>query len=323
VLTDGHHTKVTNAVDLNLLRIFIAVYETRSLTEAASRLFITQPAVSQALARLRRSFDDSLFERSGRGMVPTPLAHSVYPDIHVSLMAIDRTLSAVHGFDPATSAHHFRIAMSELGEVGYFPALYSAIRNTAPKVTVEVVSIDMSQLAAWLSRGTIDLAISPMLPDGNFDQRLLKVENYVALMHQNNFFATGELTVTELLRAERAIIAGDSGRPNLQAALAQVGGSWEGMVTVHRFSTLPPLLSVCESLLAIVPESIADGWTATWPLTWRPLPFDLPPAEISLLRRTTLQHTSALDWLHRTVWRTLSGEPGEFSSIGASPPLEL
>ncbi|GAA1859324.1 LysR family transcriptional regulator [Brevibacterium marinum] len=309
-------------MDLNLLRIFIAVYETRSLTEAANRLFLTQPAVSQALGRLRRSLDDSLFERSGRGMAPTPLAHSVYPELHESLLAIDRTLDAVHGFDPESSGHHFRIAMSELGEVGYFPALYSAVCDTAPNVTVEVVPIDMSQLSAWLSHGTIDLAISPMLPKGNFDQRLLKTENYVALMNQNNGLATGELTVAQLLDAERAIVAGDSGAPNLRAAFTRVGGGWEGAVTVHRFSSLPPLLSVCESLLAIVPESIADGWSTTWPLKWRPLPFDLPPAEISLLRRTTLQHTSALDWLHRTVLRALSGDPGEFSAIGASPQPE-
>lgn len=310
-------------MDLNLLRIFIAVYETRSLTEAANRLFITQPAVSQALGRLRRTLDDSLFERSGRGMAPTPLAHSVYPEFHSSLMAIDRTLDAVHGFDPESSGHHFRIAMSELGEVGFFPALYSAVRDIAPNVTVEVVPIDMSQLTAWLSRGTIDLAISPMLPNDDFDQRLLKTENYVALMNQNNNLSASELSVAEFLDSERAIVAGDSGASNLQTALTRVGGGGQSAVTVHRFSSLPPLLSVCESLLAIVPESIARGWSATWPLTWRPLPFELPPAEISLLRRMTLQHTSALDWLHKTVLRALSGQPGEFSSIGASPQQEL
>ncbi|MCF2585803.1 LysR family transcriptional regulator [Brevibacterium sp. UCMA 11752] len=307
-------------MDLNLLRIFIAVYETRSLTEAANRLFITQPAVSQALGRLRRSLDDSLFERSGRGMAPTPLAHSIYPDFHGSLLAIDRTLDTVHGFDPASSDHHFRIAMSELGEVGYFPALYSAVSDAAPKVTVEVVPIDVSQLSAWLSRGTIDLAISPMLPNGSLDQRLLKIEDYVALLNQNNELATGELTVQQLLDSERAVVTGDSGSLNLQTGLNRMGSGSGKVVTVHRFSSIPPLLSACEKVLAIVPESIAEGWAATWPLTWRPLPFDLPPTEISLLRRMTLQHTSALDWLHQKVLRTLSGKQGEFSSIGASPP---
>ena len=90
-------------MDLNLLRAFVAIYETRSLTAAAGSLYVTQPAVSQALGRMRRDLDDPLFERLGREMQPSELAHSLYPDFRDALARIDRTLDAVHGFD---TSHH-------------------------------------------------------------------------------------------------------------------------------------------------------------------------------------------------------------------------
>ena len=126
-------------MDLNLVRTFVAVYEDRNLTHAASRLYVSQPAVSQALAKLRRALADPLFTRTGRTMEPTPLARSVYPGFRDSLVSIDRALDTVHTFDPRTSDHRFRVAMSELGEIGYFPALFSATRAEAPRVSVDVV----------------------------------------------------------------------------------------------------------------------------------------------------------------------------------------
>ena len=95
-------------MDLNLLRSFVAIYETRSLTAAAEGLYVTQPAVSQALVRLRRELGDPLFRRVGRTMEPSELASSLYPDFRDALARIDRTLDAVHGFDPSSFDRVFR-----------------------------------------------------------------------------------------------------------------------------------------------------------------------------------------------------------------------
>ena len=111
-------------VDLNLIRSFVAIYETRSLTAAAARLYVTQPAVSQALARLRRDLNDPLFRREGRAMEPSPLAVSLFPGFRDAIAGIDRTIDGVVGFDPALSSRRARIALSELGEFGYFPAIF-------------------------------------------------------------------------------------------------------------------------------------------------------------------------------------------------------
>lgn len=309
-------------MDLNLVRTFVAVYEARNLTHAAGRLHVTQPAVSQALAKLRRALADPLFTRTGRTMAPTPLAQSIYPGFRDSLLSIDRALDTVHTFDPRTSDHRFRVAMSELGEIGYFPALFSAVRAEAPQVSVDVVPLDLDRLPEWLAKGTVDLAVTSLPLTGSFDHEVLKSEGYVALMGRGHPLSTHDAGQSGYLQAHHAVVSGDSGRPTLEAAWRRLGAAIIPAATVNHFASLPPLLVARDDLIATVPVSIATGWAATWPLVLRELPFELDGAEISLLRRTTAQHAAALDWFHRTVLRALRGEPGEFSAIGAPPPPE-
>ena len=165
-------------MDLNLVRVFVAVYEARSLTTAAARLYVTQPAVSQALARLRRELDDPLFQREGRAMRPTPLADTVFPGFRDAVAGIDRTIDAVHAFDPSQSHRLFRVALSELGEIGWLPAILSAIRPRAPHMRLEVVALEVEALPEWLSRGTVDLAVSTAHGPGAFERRVLKSQEY-------------------------------------------------------------------------------------------------------------------------------------------------
>lgn len=315
-------------MDLNLLRTFVAVYESRSLTSAAARLYVTQPAVSQALTRMRRQLDDPLFRRVGRTMEPTAAAQSIYPSFRDALMTIDRALDAVHSFDPATSDRRFTVAMSELGEIGYFPALFAAVRSAAPGIGIDVVSLDLDLLPDWLARGTVDLAVTSLPISGSFQHQVLKSERYAVLMGQHHPLAANGtdgaapvLTMDDYLGADHAAVAGDSGRPALDAALRRFGAPIHPAVSVRHFASLPPLLSAPNHLIATVPASIARGWAETWPVVLRDLPFELPGVEISLLKRTTSQHTAALDWFHGTVLHALRGDPGEFSSIGARKPL--
>ncbi len=308
-------------MDLNLVRTFVAVYETRSLTRAAARLYVSQPAVSQGLAKLRRTLGDPLFTRTGRTMEPTPLAASVYPGFRDSLVAVDRALDAVHTFDPRTSDHRFRVAMSELGEIGYFPTLFSAARAEAPGVRVDVVPLDLDLLPDWLARGTVDLAVTSLPPTGGFEHVVLKSEGYAALMGNGHPLADTGLDLAAYLAADHAVVSGDSGRPTLEAALRRLNATISTAATVSHFASLPPLLAARHDLIATVPLSIAVGWAETWPLTLHALPFEMGGAEVSLLRRTTAQHAAALDWFHRTTRRALQGAPGEFAAIGAHPAV--
>ena len=304
-------------MDLNLLRVFVTVYETRSLTVSAARLFVTQPAVSQALGRLRREFDDALFRRVGRAMEPTPLAEAMFPALRDALGAIQRTVDAVHGFDATASDKRFRIAMSELGEIGYFAAMHRAVRAAAPHVRLETVPLDVDELPGQLARGTVDLAVTSSPVAGAFPHVVLKSQGYAALMSARHPLAERELTFEEYLAAPHVVVAGDSGRPNLREALRRRGAAIDPDVALNRFAALPPLLASSTELIATVPDTIGEGWATAWPLVVRPLPFEMERVDVSLHRRSSTQQTAALDWLFETVARSLRGTHGEFAAIGA------
>ena len=302
-------------VDLNLIRAFVAIYETRSLTAAAARLYVTQPAVSQALGRLRRDLNDPLFRRVGRLMEPTPLAVSLFPGFREGIAGIDRTIDGVVGFDPAASTRRARIALSELGEIGYFPAIHRAVRASAPHVRLEAVPLDVQQLPDWLAQGTIDLAVTSSPVAGGFAHVVLKSQAYGVLMSRDHPLAGAELTLHDYIAADQVVVAGDSGLPRLEAALHRTGAVLRSDVVLHHFASLPALLAASPDLIATVPDTIGGGWAQSWPLVVAPLPLDMQPVEVCLYRRTTTQQLGALDWLYDTVVRAVRGTQGEFFAI--------
>lgn len=304
-------------VDLNLTRVFVAIYETRSLTAAAGRLFVTPPAISQALGRLRRELDDPLFERDGRLMQPTPLADTVFPGFRDAVAGIDRTLDAVHGFDPSDSTRLFRIALSELGEIGWLPAILSAIRRRAPRMRVEVVPLDVDELPTWLGRGTVDLAITTAGLGGGFERVLLKSQGYGVAMSATNPLAdpSRALDLAAYTGAPHLTVASDSGASVLAAAQRRAGVVIEPQIAVRHIATLPATLAASRELIASVPDTIAAGWATSWPLVIRPLPFEMPAVELCLYRRATTQHAASLDWLYTTVAQAVQGSSGQFFVI--------
>ncbi|HWM15416.1 MAG TPA: LysR family transcriptional regulator [Microbacterium sp.] len=305
-------------MDLNLIRVFVAVYETRSITAAAARLYVTQPAVSQALGRLRRDLNDQLFRRVGRSMEPTPLAVGLFPGFRDGMAGIDRTIDAVAGFDPSTSRRRSRIAMSELGEIGYFPSIFRAVRSAAPHLRVESVPLDVQALPEWLTQGTIDLAVTSSPVAGGFEHVVLKEQAYAVLMSQDHRFARmSGLTFEDYIAADHVVVAGDSGLPRLESALRRAGAALRSDVVLNHFASLPSLLAVSPDLIATVPDTIAAGWARSWPLTVLPLPLDMQAVEVCVYRRTTTQQLGALDWLYETVVHAVRGTHGEFFAIHA------
>lgn len=300
-------------MDLNLIKVFVAVYEARSLTTAARRLFVTQPAVSQSVARLRRELDDPLFRRNGRSLDTTPLADSIYPGFRQAMAGIDRTLDAVHRFDPADSTRSFRIALSELGEIGWFPAILSAVRAAAPHIRLTVVALDPAELSSWLARGSVDLAISTASIAG-VERALVKSQTYGVAVSRNSRLPS-PVDLRQYSEADHVLVSSDSGHDQLAAAQQRAGAGVEASVTIDHWATLPTLLSTQRDLLATVPDSIAEGWAETWPIRVEPLPFEMPPVEVYLYRRATTVHTAALDWLFTTVAGAVRASSGRFFAI--------
>lgn len=302
-------------MDLNLVRVFVAIYEAGSMTAAGERLFVTQSAVSQSLGKLREQLDDPLFERSGRGMRPTPLAETIFPSFRDAVAAVENTLESIHGFSPATSERTFPIALSELGEIGWLSAIYAAVHEEAPLASIEVVHLDSDELMSWLDRGTVDLAITPIDLRGDHQRVLVKRERYCVVMSSAHPLARQDLSVDAYARSPRASVASDSGAHLLEAAHRRVGISGPAMVSVQHFATLPSLLSRSHQLVATIPETIAAGWAASWPIVVREIPFEMPAIELNLYRRSASRHAGALDWFFSVVARAVASSSGEFGVI--------
>src|SRR4051812_43979928 len=145
--------------DLNLTRVFVLLYETGSVTITADTLHVTQPTISYSLRKLRRHFDDDLFRRSGRGLVPTSVAQRMYEPLHRALSEIDATLHQPESFDPSATAARFTIALSDLGEVTLLPRLVAWARQRAPEVSFTVRPLDVSEVERQLGRGELDAFI--------------------------------------------------------------------------------------------------------------------------------------------------------------------
>ncbi|WP_312179607.1 LysR substrate-binding domain-containing protein [Arthrobacter sp.] len=283
-------------MDLNLLRTFVSVYETGSLTASARALFVTQPSVSHSLSRLRTEFGDALFIRSGGRMQPTALAAEIFPDCRDALVRLDSLTERSRSFDPATSTRRFRLCLSDLGELGFLPAVLRHLSEVAPGVELDVVPMDIALVADWLERGTVDAAIASWPLAGGFESVLLKQERYVGLLHRDFPLAVaGAISMEEFLAAGHVEVARSTGHQAAGQRMDELGIVRRTRVRVRHFSVLPQIVSE-SGLMAIVPESTAAGWIGRWPLQLVDLPFDVDPIEVRLHLPQPGRRTPALDW---------------------------
>jgi DNA-binding transcriptional LysR family regulator len=154
-------------IDLNLLRLFDAVYRHRSVSRAAESLDLTQPAASHGLTRLRTLVHDPLFVRTPGGVRPTPEADRLADPVRHALRTIEEALSASRAFEPLQSGRTFRLHMSDIGEGRFVPDLMVVLREQAPGVRIETLPLPRGEITAALDSGRIDFAIGflPMVKD--------------------------------------------------------------------------------------------------------------------------------------------------------------
>ena len=147
-------------MDLNLLKVFEALFETRSVSLAADRLSLTQPAVSNALGRLRASFDDQLFVRTREGMEPTPLAMALSGPLLEGLASIRAGMALNIGFDPASSHRRFTLITTDVGEMSFVVEILRVLRREAPGIDLKVLEVGQQDYERLLDNGDADFALA-------------------------------------------------------------------------------------------------------------------------------------------------------------------
>jgi DNA-binding transcriptional LysR family regulator len=173
-------------LDLNLLRLFDAVWRARSVSLAAQQLGMSQPAASQGLARLRTILGDALFERSGSGVRPTPRADRLAQAVQIALATIEEALNASQVFEPQRSKRVLRLHLSDIGEARFLPELMQTLQRHAPGMRLEAMPLPHDKIGSALDNGQLDLAIG-FLPEvsDTLHQPLLS-DRYVVLMRQGH-----------------------------------------------------------------------------------------------------------------------------------------
>jgi DNA-binding transcriptional LysR family regulator len=297
--------------DLNLVRVFVLLYETRSVTATAQAVHVSQPTVSYSLAKLRRHFGDELFRRSAGGLSPTAAAERLYDPLRQSLDGIQRAVSPAPAFDPKTSRARFTIGLSDLGEATLLPALLEPLHAQAPGVCLVVRPLDTSDSPRQLAHGEVDAFIATPVLSGPRIRRIpLFAEGYVVMVTSGHPRVQGDSVGVGQMRAERYILVDDpSGHVGPKLALQTLELLDRVALQVGKFSVLPYLVQRSE-LLAVVPEHLARTYAASHQVRLLRPPLPLEPIDVALYALPERSRTPAQRWLVEFLIRTLRTPPG-------------
>lgn len=303
-------------MDLNLVRIFSAVYEQGSVTGAAQQLHLTQPSVTQALNRLRRETKDELFTRSGRGISPTRAATQLYGEIGHVPLAVDTAVKGVYDFDPLTSGETFRIALTDLGQAIFLPTLIPALLKAAPRAVLDVINLDILTASEDLMTGRIDIAVASTVLPGRLRSLVIRSDVYGCVGRLGRFGRDAP-TFEELTASPRIIARDTLGHTLVENLLPK---PVEGSVYLPAFSTIPPVVAVSD-LIAFVPQAVIDSWQGRWELdSWK-----LPQGTFTaLVRGHVAVHpvSAASAWFAKWTIECMRHVPAEGSLAAAVDDLE-
>lgn len=297
-------------LDLNLLRVLCAIYRTGSVTEAGMQLSLSQSATSNALARLRHCFSDALFVRSPTGLHPTRLAQRIAPLVADQLRELERALCHDESFDPETSSVHWRLSLSDLGEMMFLPTLAHRLRRLSPASRLTNEAVDAGRVSAALEAREIDLALGMLVPQhqGVLSELLFR-EHYVALTAQDwqpaQPVTSQRLERTHLAHAPLALAAPTASLlGSVQRVLEGMGLGGSSCVRLRHYGAVPELVRDTD-MVAIVPEMFADAVAERHGLRAWALP-DGIDYEVMMLWHESVDADPALRWLREQV-RSLFG----------------
>lgn len=303
-------------LDLNLLRVFDEVMAERSLTRAARNLSLTQPAVSNALRRLRETLGDELVSRDGQGMAPTPRALALWPLVRQSLQLLQDGL-VPQTFVPAEATSTFVLAMADATAAELIPGLIDILENEAPGVAMRVVPLATRDPRRLLDEEAVDLAVGyfpAVLADLTaraqsgeavaFSNQRLYDGEYVCVMRAEHPLASGPLTLNRFCAARHMLVS-FSGRPFgfIDESLASLGRQRHIVLTVNQFFTAGRVVAT-SNLLTVLPRHFVRVTGIEDQLVLRQLPFDVAPVHVDALWHRRSQQNSAHIWLRQAVQRS-------------------
>ena len=305
-------------LDLNLLRVFDVVMVERNVTRAAERLAMTQPAVSNALRRLREAMGEELFVPGSTGVTPTPHAVALWPAIREALADL-RELLDPQGFDPTLDARRFTLAMADATAAVILPRLLADFEREHSRLSLQVEPLTTRDPRVLLERGAADAAIG-FFPDVArvISASLGEVEvvldalydcDYVCAMRREHPLAAQDpLTLDDYCAAAHARVS-FARRPHgfVDEKLAALGRSRRVALVINQYAAAVQV--VCKTdLLAVLPRRFVEACGAGDALHVTALPFEMPRIEIGLLWHRRHERDAAQRWLREAIVRVAPGD---------------
>lgn len=304
-------------LDLNLLVVFNQLRVERSVSKAADNLGLSQPAVSNSLAKLRRLFGDELFLRTPRGMEPTPYADQLAESVSYALAMIHSGVNQRTSFEPASAGRSFTIGMTDIGEIYFLPALIERLHREAPGVALSTVRNTAIHLRDDLESGKVDLAIGllPQLKAGFFQRRLF-LQSYVCLMRRGHRLDKRKISLIDFSAAEHlVVISAGTGHGKIDELLLRSGVERTVRLTVPHYVSVGHILQASD-LITTVPERLADRLLEPFGLAKVPHPAKLPDIAINVFWHAKYHREPANRWLRGVVFEL-------FGDGKAAPPRRV
>ena len=305
-------------LDLNLLRVFDAVMAEGSLTRAAERLTMTQPAASHALKRLHGAVGEDLFHRTAFGMRPTARAELLWPQVRAALAQLQTALSP-RSFDPTHDAATFNIAMADATAAMLLPGVVSAIESARALANVRVLPLTtrdprrlVEEADADLAIGYFPNAIAAIVAQGgeaSLHHRQLYATEYVCVMRRDHPLAAEELTLDTFVAAHHLLVT-FSGRAHgfVDEALAALGRQRRVVLTVNQFATAGSVVARSD-LLTVLPRQFLPATGVEHRLVQKPLPLSLASVNVEMMWHLRKDDDPAHRWLREVVIDAAARQP--------------
>ncbi len=305
-----------NTLDLNLFVVFDTIFHERNLTRASEVLNVTQPAVSNALARLRATFGDPLFVRAGQVMMPTPAAQNLAGPVRQALRQLQTGLDQFGHFDPLNSEKVFNISIGEAAAAVMLPDLIRSVHELAPLVKINTYQVDRHEIVLELASGSLDFAIDiPQLAKSELNAAKILQDRYVCVLRKNHPLARRRLTMGRYLALDHVTVSSRRrGRSLVDIALQRLGRQAK---TVLRVSHVEAALHTVMETDMVAAVSLSTA--RLYDVAIRELPFDTPPLEQILYWHKNADLDPANVWLRERI----SAVGVQTRLLGLKPPQGL
>ncbi|WP_339882085.1 LysR family transcriptional regulator [Vreelandella maris] len=291
--------------DLNLLLVFEALMRERHVTRAAERLYLSQPALSHALKRLRESLDDPLFIRTEKGMQPTPRAQALQPVVQQALALLREGLAPPALFSPANSTRRFTLATTDYFEEVMYPTFLSQLLAYAPGISFSIELITQEVLSEGLEQRQVDMVVGldsqSVLPSGVIQTPWMD-EELVCLAASHNERVGESLDIAQFARETHVELADISGLlpSNIDSCLAQHGLTRRVISKNLNYIAAARVVALTEAIMTL-PRQMAERFVTMLPVRLVEPPKELPSLKMTLIQHGLYANDPANVWLYQVL----------------------